>query len=302
MSLQRIRRIQLSLTVLVLLGGRAWSADEPQPQLAHIVFFRLKERAPEARQRLVDACRRYLSGHRGTVYFSAGVIAEDLDRDVNDRDFDVALHLVFRNRAAHDRYQTHERHKAFIESEKETWDSVLVFNSYVQPPRDREADRESPSERERDRPRARDRDREGDRTREGDRRPDRPGEGDRTREGERDRDPPRRIPLPDPASLFAGMVRGEIVEKRRGAFVLLVDEVAREWKHSKAADSGSLEGKKVLVNGPGEDAANAQSIGRFIRLVRVGEKVTLDVAHRRGEALTILELSTDQRERVRTRD
>ncbi len=118
----------LALTAFLLLPAAAPAAE---PQLAHMVFFQLKEDSPAAKQKLVDACDKYLSDHEGTVYYSAGVIAEDLKREVNDRDFDVALHLVFRNKAAHDRYQTHPRHLKFIEENKDSWSGVRVFDSYV---------------------------------------------------------------------------------------------------------------------------------------------------------------------------
>ena len=101
------------------------------PQLAHMVFFQLADDSAESRERLVKACQQYLGDHEGTVYFSVGVLAEDLDRDVNDRDFDVALHVVFRDRAAHDRYQTHERHLKFIEENRQLWSKVRVFDSYL---------------------------------------------------------------------------------------------------------------------------------------------------------------------------
>lgn len=98
------------------------------PQLAHIVFFSLKQPTPAARQKLVDACRRYLTGHAGEVSFSVGTLS-DLARDVNDRDFDVALHIVFDSRAAHDAYQTAPRHQKFIEENKSDWKKVRVFDS-----------------------------------------------------------------------------------------------------------------------------------------------------------------------------
>ena len=73
-------------------------------QLAHMVYFKLKEDTSDAKDNLVAACKKYLSDHDGTLYFSVGILVEDLDRDVNDLDFDVSLNLVFRNRAAHDTY------------------------------------------------------------------------------------------------------------------------------------------------------------------------------------------------------
>ncbi|MHB0960199.1 MAG: Dabb family protein [Pirellulaceae bacterium] len=102
-----------------------------EPQLAHMVYFKLKDSSDASKEKLVAACQEYLSDHEGTVYFSAGVIAKDLDREVNDKDFDVALHLVFRDKAAHDKYSTHERHVKFIEKCQEGWAKVRVFDSYI---------------------------------------------------------------------------------------------------------------------------------------------------------------------------
>jgi hypothetical protein len=48
---------------------------------------------------------------------------------VNDRDFDVALQVMFSDRAAHDRYQTDERHLAFIAENKANWQRVRVFDA-----------------------------------------------------------------------------------------------------------------------------------------------------------------------------
>ncbi len=101
------------------------------PRLAHIVFFTLKEKTPAARARLAAACEKYLKPHPGVVFFAAGTIAEDLKRDVNDRDFDVSLHIVFDTRENHDRYQTAELHKKFIEENQAMWAKVRVFDSVV---------------------------------------------------------------------------------------------------------------------------------------------------------------------------
>lgn len=122
-----IRRLGFAL----LIASVASFTQAAEPQLAHMVFFTLAEDTPENQQKLVDACDKYLTGHAGTVYYSAGVIAEEFDRDVNDQEFDVALHLVFENNAAHDTYQTHPRHLKFIEENKGLWSKVRVFDSYV---------------------------------------------------------------------------------------------------------------------------------------------------------------------------
>ncbi len=114
-----------------LMVASTGSAEEKA--LAHMVFFKLKDDSDAAKQKLVDACKKYLSVHEGTIYFSAGIRAKEFDRDVNDRNFDVSLHVVFRNKAAHDKYQNDPRHLKFIEENKANWSGVRVFDSYVDP-------------------------------------------------------------------------------------------------------------------------------------------------------------------------
>lgn len=128
----------LKLTVCLLLVGAMLamtSASESraagEPKVVHNVYFALKDSTPEARKKLVAACKKYLAKHDGVVYFAAGTLAEDLNRPVNDRDWDVGLHLVFVNKAAHDKYQDHPLHKKFIDENKDTWKKVRVFDSVV---------------------------------------------------------------------------------------------------------------------------------------------------------------------------
>ena len=103
-----------------------------QPLLAHDVYFTLHDNSPAARDRLVAACKKYLTGHPGTVFFACGPLAEELRRPVNDLAFDVALHIVFESQAAHDTYQDAPRHNEFIAENKDTWKQVRVFDSLVE--------------------------------------------------------------------------------------------------------------------------------------------------------------------------
>ncbi|SRR5260370_848320 len=127
-----------SLMCLALAGYIVFSAHNRSeagakkgPMLAHMVYFSLKDNSADARKKLLAACDKYLSKHPGEVFYGAGIIAADLDRPVNDRDFDVALHLVFADRAAHDKYQDAPRHKQFIEENKDNWKKVRVFDALV---------------------------------------------------------------------------------------------------------------------------------------------------------------------------
>jgi Stress responsive A/B Barrel Domain len=122
-----------AVAMMAPLGNRATGAAADGPQLAHMVYFKLKDNSGGARAKLVAACKLYLTGHEGTVSFATGTLAGDLKREVNDRDFDVSLHLVFANKAAHDKYQDHPRHLKFVEENKENWEKVRVFDSYLSP-------------------------------------------------------------------------------------------------------------------------------------------------------------------------
>jgi hypothetical protein len=99
--------------------------------LAHMVYFTLKDRSPAQIEKMVAACKKYLTDHPGTLFFAAGTLVPDLTRPVNQTDFDVALHVVFDSREAHDAYQQAPRHTQFIEENKPNWERVRVFDSYV---------------------------------------------------------------------------------------------------------------------------------------------------------------------------
>jgi Stress responsive A/B Barrel Domain len=108
------------------------AATAVEPQLAHDVYFALKDNSGEAKHKMIAACKQYLAKHPGEIFFATGTRAEDLNRAVNDRDFDIALHIVFRNKQAHDHYQEAARHKQFISENQDNWKKVRVFDSLVE--------------------------------------------------------------------------------------------------------------------------------------------------------------------------
>ena len=236
----------------------AMAAGPPERMLAHDVYFTLKDRSEEASAKLVAGCQKYLSDHPGTVWFAAGPIVAEHEREVNDRGFDVALHIVFKNKAAHDKYQDAPKHHEFIEECGDLWESVRVFDSWL----------------------------------------DVSGHGELTV----DRRRPDRVKmprLPDPAALFAGMIQGKVAAKLDGQIVVDVEKVTRVWKTNKAKNPESLLGQKVLVRASKEGGRYAKRVAQFLDGLKVGESVTLDVAHKdKGEALTILELTEEQRKRL----
>jgi hypothetical protein len=120
----------IAMTVPLVSAGANNAAE---PQLAHMVYFKLTDSSGATKAKLVAACKAFLTGHPGTLSFAVGTLAGDLNREVNDQNFDVSLHLVFVNKEAHDKYQQHARHLKFIEEHKDNWAKVRVFDSYLSP-------------------------------------------------------------------------------------------------------------------------------------------------------------------------
>jgi hypothetical protein len=79
--------------------------------LAHSVFFSLNDRSEAAIQKMLGDCRKYLTSHPGILFFACGTPNQELTRPVNDRDFEVALHIVF---------------------DKANWRQVRVFDADVE--------------------------------------------------------------------------------------------------------------------------------------------------------------------------
>jgi hypothetical protein len=100
------------------------AASAPQKEnaiLSHNVYFSLKDNSPAARKKLIAVCKKYLTGHEGEVFFAAGALAETLKRDFNDLAFDVALHIVFRDMAAHEEFQNAPRRRQFVDENQDNW-------------------------------------------------------------------------------------------------------------------------------------------------------------------------------------
>jgi hypothetical protein len=121
----------LAVAAWAALGARerTEAAAAEGPMVVHDVYFSLNDNSAEAKEKLVYACKKYLSKHPGTVFFAAGARAEELKRDINDRDFDVGLHIVFKDMAAHNKYQEAPLHKQFIAENRDSWKKARVFDT-----------------------------------------------------------------------------------------------------------------------------------------------------------------------------
>jgi Stress responsive A/B Barrel Domain len=129
----RIGALMLAVGIGVgLLTNRpTTAAPAAEPMIGHMVYFTLKDGSDAKARDLVAACDKYLSKHPGEVYYSAGVRGKAFDREVNVKDWDVALHLVFKTKADHDKYAVAQRHQQFIDENKANWKQVRVFDSEI---------------------------------------------------------------------------------------------------------------------------------------------------------------------------
>jgi hypothetical protein len=125
----------VGVSVSLLFAVSSGRAEGAEPRLAHAVYFTLKDHSPEAREKFVASCQKYLTNHPGLVSFSVGMIAEDVVEGPSVRDFDVAIHLVFENKSFNATYQASKRHVAFVEENKANFAKVRVFDTYLAQPK-----------------------------------------------------------------------------------------------------------------------------------------------------------------------
>jgi hypothetical protein len=123
------------LATLTVFLAFAVTARADEPAVAHMVFFELKDKSTDSKKKLVDACYKYLKNHDGVLYFSAGVRAEDVKEKVSASDWDVGLHIVFKDKASLAKYGPHPDHQKFIAENKENWKGVKVYDSQIDPSR-----------------------------------------------------------------------------------------------------------------------------------------------------------------------
>jgi hypothetical protein len=105
-------------------------------KIYHDIYITLKDKSDKAVQKQLELGKKYLAHHKGELSFSATVLAHNLERHqqvpylVNEEDFDVAFHMVFAGKWAHDLYQDSPAHvNDFIPKSKGNWVKIRVFDS-----------------------------------------------------------------------------------------------------------------------------------------------------------------------------
>jgi hypothetical protein len=113
------------------ISANAAPVEDQEQAIAHSVYFTLKDASAEKKTQLVADCKKYLSKPEGAVAFAAGTRGEEFKGQANDKDFDVALILVFKDKAAFDKYAASDPHKKFIQDNLPNWKTVRVFDARV---------------------------------------------------------------------------------------------------------------------------------------------------------------------------
>jgi hypothetical protein len=94
------------------------------------------------------------------------------------------------------------------------------------------------------------------------------------------------------------MIAGKVTGTDENKVTVEVTKIDKVWKHSKAKNPESLVGQKVVVV-PSTEGRHVESVARFLKNLKVGEEVVLDVANKKGNTLTLLELTKEQQERIK---
>lgn len=97
--------------------------------IAHHVLFWLKADTTEAQKEAFLAGLKSLENIEVVKSFHIGVPAP-IERAVVDTTYTFSLLLFFEDLAAHDVYQIHATHKAFLDQFRELFEKVIIYDAH----------------------------------------------------------------------------------------------------------------------------------------------------------------------------
>jgi len=106
-----------------------FGANKP---FAHMFFFQLSDTSKELVDDFIKLCVKYLSHHPGQEHFSVGCRALEIDRPVSAKNFEIAIHMVFTNEAAYNKYSKSQPHNDFITHSAGMSPDRIVYDSFLQ--------------------------------------------------------------------------------------------------------------------------------------------------------------------------
>ena len=106
--------------------------------------------------------------------------------------------------------------------------------------------------------------------------------------------------LPKGVLGFSGQVRGVVTAKGDGHFLFKIGRVVKVWDGNKAATPQALVGQTVRIGPRWEKTERGKwrkvkLHAMFIRRLKRGAEMTLEIRHAERDAFQILELSAEQR-------
>ena len=108
----------------------AGPAQEPGgPMLVHSVYFWLKPDLTAAQRAEFLQALQVLKDVPSVSQFYLGTPAGVTDRPVVDRSYDYSFTCIFENLAAHNAYQVHPLHTAFVAVGKPLWTRVQIYDA-----------------------------------------------------------------------------------------------------------------------------------------------------------------------------
>jgi hypothetical protein len=105
------------------------AAGQP-PRMLHNIYFSLTDKSEKSISKFIEICVKYLSGHPGACVFAVGGLA-NMKRDVSITDYDVAVNILWKNKAAYSAYLTSKEHLAFFAATPGMIADTYIFDSYL---------------------------------------------------------------------------------------------------------------------------------------------------------------------------
>jgi hypothetical protein len=100
--------------------------------MAHNFFFQIADNSEVLKTRFIDLCVKYLSGHKGQIYFSVGSRVLQIDRDVSGTNFEISVNIIFEDFDAYTSYSNSPNHEKFIIEAAGMSASRVVYDSFLE--------------------------------------------------------------------------------------------------------------------------------------------------------------------------
>lgn len=97
--------------------------------LVHSVYFWLKSDLSDADKKAFREGLESLATIACTQAVYVGTPAPTVKRPIIDSSYDFGLTVLFTDMAAHDQYQVHPTHKAFVANHSTKWDKLRIFDA-----------------------------------------------------------------------------------------------------------------------------------------------------------------------------